>query len=514
MSAPVFALGDIAGDVIVNMPADAWPAAEPLPTALPPVAAFDLDLLPDTLRPWIVDISERIQCPPEFPAIGALVACAAIIGRQIAIRPKCKDDWTVVPNLWGSIVGRPGLLKTPALAEVMKPLDRLEAKAREAHDAAMTEHRASELVRRVEVKEYEAAIKKAKGADRKRVALDAVKNEANAAPARVRYSTSDTTVEKLGELLRDNPRGVLVFRDELTGWLSNLDREGREGTRAFFLESWNGTGRYTFDRIGRGTIDVEAACVSVLGGIQPGPLSDYLAATRRGGRGDDGLLQRFQLIVWPDVTGAWRNVDRWPDSAAKKRAHAAIDRLDALYPTALGARQDEGEPIPCLRFSDAGQTVFDEWRAALEARLRTGDMAPTLEAHLAKFRSLLPSLALLFHLLDAADGGPVSEAATLRAAAWCDYLESHAQRLYSSALDPALDAARELDRHLLRGDLSDPFTARDVYRHCWRLLDRNGTVQALEYLADAGRIAGREADTGGRSSVEWRLNPTLRRVEP
>lgn len=64
---------------------------------------------------------------------------------------------------------------------------------------------------------------------------------------------NDATVEKLGELLNDNPRGLIQVRDELAGWLAPLDQEGREQDRAFWLECWNGTGPYTSDRIGRAT---------------------------------------------------------------------------------------------------------------------------------------------------------------------------------------------------------------------------------------------------------------------
>ena len=92
---------------------DDWPEPEPLP-ALPDVAPFDFDLLPNSLRPWIEDIAERVQCPPDFPAVGAIISLAAVVGRKIGIRPKRKDDWLEVPNLWGAIVGRPGVMKSPA----------------------------------------------------------------------------------------------------------------------------------------------------------------------------------------------------------------------------------------------------------------------------------------------------------------------------------------------------------------------------------------------------------------
>ena len=111
-----------------------------------------------------------------------------------------------------------------------------------------------------------------------------------------RYVVNDSTVEKLGELLNENPNGVLLFRDELSGWLRTMDREGHENDRAFFCESWNGTGSYVYDRIGRGTVYIPAACLSLLGGIQPGPLQGYLQEVFGRGATDNGLIQRFQLM--------------------------------------------------------------------------------------------------------------------------------------------------------------------------------------------------------------------------
>jgi len=198
-----------------------WAEPQPLPEGLPAVPAFDSVLLPETLRPWVEDIAERIQCPPECPASGAMVALAAVVGRQVGIRPRLHDDWTVVPNLWGAVVGRPGLLKSPALAEVMRPLHWLEACAKENYETERRDHEADRLVGKAAAKDTERQIGKAiKDDDTARaheLATAAMADEAET-PRRRRYVTSDTTVEALGELLAANPRGVLLFRDELTGF--------------------------------------------------------------------------------------------------------------------------------------------------------------------------------------------------------------------------------------------------------------------------------------------------------
>ncbi len=453
-----------------------------------------------------------MQCPSEYPAAAVLVALSAIIGRQLGIRPKRLDDWLVVPNLWGAVIGRPGLLKSPAIAETLKPLHALANKVREDHETKAREWSARSFVREEGKKVAKRAVGKAleQGQDAEAIAREYMDAELDDPfPTRRRYTTTDATVEKLGELLAENQRGIFVNRDELAGWLAELDKEGREGSRQFYLTAWNGDSRYTYDRIGRGTVEIEAACVSILGTIQPGPLSKYLYGALHQGVADDGLLQRFQITVWPDILSKWRNVDRPPDPKARDEAWRVYERLDALDPEVIGATLPPEGGIPYIRFAQPAQEVFNTWREGLEQRLRTGDDHPAFEAHLAKYRSLVPSIALICHLVDSPEDGEVAEDAVWRAIGWAAFLESHARRLFAPALDPTLAAAVELDRRILKGDLKIPFTARDVYRKGWRLLTRESTQLALEYLADYGRIWCSTVHTDGRPKVVWEVNPLL-----
>lgn len=495
---------------------DVHPAPVPLPDDLPAVPAFPAALLPDSLRGWISDISERMQCPPDFPAVAAMVAASIVVGRQVGFRPKARDSWTVTPNLWGATVGRPGLLKSPALSEALKPLQRLEALAREDHTQALVAYQVDKLLAEAQakqaLKDVAAALKKG---DRSAAHDHAEGIQASEPdePQRRRYVTSDPTVEKLGELLASNPRGLLVFRDELIGWMQGLEREGRESSRAFYLEAWAGDGSFTVDRIGRGTLDIPACCVSVLGGITPGPLGAYLDQARRGGQGDDGLMQRFQMVVWPDVNGEWRNVDRWPDTNAKRAAWETFERLDKLDANGIGAElDDEGRPF--LRANGEALEMFTGWRCELEARLRNGDDADVLVSHLAKFRSLVPSLALICHLADQEDG-PVAVPAMTRALAWAQFLEAHARRMYHAATLPELGAAQALLQRLARGDLGAEFTARDVQRRGWsRLTDRAVLQSALELLTDHHYLTAHNigpGESGGRPSIVYRVNPRAAR---
>lgn len=500
----------------VTLDPNAWPAPQPLPDELPSVLPFDFDLLPTTLRPWIEDIAERLQCPPDFPAVAGMVALAGIVGRKIGIRPKRQDDWLVVPNLWGAVIGRPSLLKTPAIQEPLKPIKRLEVEAQKAFESAEREFVATKAIAEAKAKVTKQGITDAvrEGKDAHKLAMELVQDAA-AEPTRRRYLTNDTTVEKLGELLNKNPNGMIVFRDELSGWLRSLDKDGQEGSRSFYLEAWNGNGRYTFDRIGRGTLDIEAAVVSIIGAIQPGPLQAYLRDAVKGGGGDDGLLQRFQLAVWPDCSAEWRNVDRWPDSKARAAAWEIFQRLDQQTAEDFGAERDEFDTseIPFLKFSPlTAQDQFDHWRADLEHRLRSGQEHPAIEAHLAKYRKLVPALALLIHLADTR-GGLIGDEPLGKAIRWATYLESHARRLYGAAVKPDVSAAKALAQKILARELGEQFTLRDVYHKGWSGLGgRDDVQQAADVLIDFDWLRSVEQQTDGRPRTVHVINPQIREL--
>jgi Protein of unknown function (DUF3987) len=445
-----------------------------------------------------------MQCPPDFVAIPAIVALGAVVGRKIGVRPQRRTDWTEVPNFWGCIVGRPGAMKSPAMGEALKPLNRLDAQAREGHSEALRGHASKIELHKLRLDEFRAATRKALKDGTEASPFDVQEPEG---PKARRYIINDTTYEALGEILADNPSGVLAFRDELISLLKTLDREEYVAARGFFLTAWNGTAGYTFDRIMRGKTHIEAACLSLLGSTQPGRLAEYVRRATDGGSGDDGLIQRFGLLVWPDQDPEWRETDRYPNGVARAKAWETFARLDELDPNAVGVECDPFESLPFLRFDERAQTEFAEWRGDLEKRLRGGDISPALESHLAKYRKLVPALALINHLAD--DGtGPIPGTSLARSLAFVEYLETHARRAYGAGTASEAATAKLILGRIRKCDLSDGFAARDIRRKEWSGLTDNEQIKAgLELLADSDWIAPKTIDTAGRPRTAYLINP-------
>ena len=554
---------------------DALPEPELIRIALLPVPPLDPELIPDAFRGWIADTAYRMQCPIDFCAVGAIGILAAVVGAGIGIKPKRKDDWLIVPNLWGGVIGPPSKKKTPALAEMVKALGRLEKLAADGTQQAKAT--ATDPETKVIQKLLDAELKEAIQADRlaKRtdsmaeayadatgvdVSYDEGSNDTTVSAKRKtssrqprphpptrsvaeikremanltapppsnlqeRFRTNDATIEALHDLLSTNRRGILVFRDELVGLLRGWDKQGREQDRGFYLEAWNGQGNFPLDRITRGHVICDNMCVSILGGTQPDKVRNYLYQARIE---NDGMMQRFQLLTYPDVQPFTHIVDEYPDAPARDRAFAIIETL-ARTDFAIVAPPGPYDQTPCLRFADDGaQNLFIEWYERLHReKLEDPDEAPLIVEYLSKQPKTMASLALMFHLVDRAEAiaagesvGPVSLQAAARAADWCSYLEAHARRIYGLATNLQSQAAAALAERIGKGQLDelgngDGFTARDVYRKQWSLLDDREIVdEALGELVEAGWLlqSVQAASFQHRGHVRYRVNPKARQI--
>ena len=127
----------------------------------------------------------------------------------------------------------------------------------------------------------------------------------------------------------------------------------------------------------------------------------------------------------------------------------------------------------------------------------------------------MPSLALVFQLIELVDGtgeeGAVGLRPALQAAAWCEYLETHATRLYSSAENPAMEGARALLDRVRKGEVNDGDSTRSVYRRHWAKLSTPDEVNsACSVLEEFGWVRVEAVKTSGRSTTRLRLHPTLR----
>lgn len=496
-----------------------WGAPEPVQHDSLPVQPFTPDMLPNSISPWVTDIAYRMQCPIDFVAAAAVVMLGSVIGTGAAVRPKQKDNWTEVANIWGAGIGRPGRLKSPAISAAMSPLYRLDNLAQVDWKTEMAAHQQVMLSNKLKVDLLKKKISSDKSFDPSNPSADFVEYQRlcglpDAPPVPKRFHTNDCTIEALGEMLQTNPRGILVEHDELTGLLSGFERAGREGERQGYLTAWNGTGAHRVDRVARGNILIERFCASIFGGIQPDKLEVYLAEAQHN-HGNDGFIQRLQVMVYPDEVPMVGVVDQSPDEAAAKTVMDIVLLL-ANGIKGLGAKQDNEYDIPYFRFeAKKAQPLFFMWLLELAQRITIED-DPLMQEHLGKYRKLIPALSLIFHLVEMA-AGKIKRGTSIgikslqMAIRWSHYLESHARRVYSMATDYKVQTAQLLASKITAGQLEPGFSVRDIVRKGWSRLNELDQVKAAcDELEAAGWVKRQsiEGKPRGRPALPtYDINP-------
>lgn len=276
------------------------PEQKPLPEPRPAVLPFHAEMLPFAIRDYVLDVANRQQSLPDFVAVAAIIGLSSLLGRKALIYPKQFDDWVVTPNQWGAIIGRPSAMKSPSMKEALKPLRQFDIKAAQQFEEDKKNYNEEYQLIELEKLTAKNKAKKALNDDSRDEAREFLRMaECVTPPIRQRLVINDASIEKLGELLNENPNGLILVRDELAGWLAKLSKEEYQSDRAFYLECFDGNSSYTYDRIGRGTIDIQNCTLSVIGGIQPTKIATLVRDAIKG-TADDGLIQRFQLAIWPD----------------------------------------------------------------------------------------------------------------------------------------------------------------------------------------------------------------------
>ena len=495
-----------------------WTTPLPLLPRTPSVPRMTPDMLPLALRDWLVDEAKRLDVPLGMVAVPAIISAGALIGRSVGIYPKALDtSWAETANLYGMVVAPPSFKKSPSFKAGMVHIKRLQRDMIEQHQQDQVEREVQRQITEMEIEKLKGEAKKKSGTPTS-IQKDLLeKTEALQAldVPEPRLYINDTTVEQLAILLQDNSKGLMCYRDELEGLFKTIEKPGREGDRAFFLEAWAGTSDYSVDRVSRKSLYIPAVNLSIMGSIQPDVLAPHIRGATNGSKAADGFLQRFQLLLWVDPVRDVKYIDQLPDQAALDRTFAIYKGLHELDPASLGAAPDPSTKIPMLHFEPDAQEVFVNWYVSLLEEAHSPEFrdAPAYQAHLGKLGTLMARLALIFHLVEVIGGetpSPVSLEAAELAIRWTDFFKAHARKVYANEIETGVHAAYLLVEKIEAGEVSNGQHLRDLYRRNWPgLKTKEEVCEALTVLEAHGWARLEKQETGSRPKEVIRLNPAL-----
>lgn len=470
-----------------------------------PAPVMPLDMFGDFWSAWIMDQADILSTPRDFVGIPLLSAAAAAIGNARAFY--AYGDWEEPSVLWTGIVGNPSTRKTPGVMASKKLLAEIESDLAHEFPETLRQWESEKEYAKLKKEEWQDGIKQAVKNDVPPPDLPASAVEPDK-PGRPRLITGDATMEALAKLLGDNPRGLLCWRNELSGWLDGLTKYSQKGggDRSFWLEAYDGKS-YVVDRAGRADpLFIDSLTLSITGGIQPDRLVSLLMQGD-----DDGLCARF-LLAFPEPIPP-KMPNRKGDFAGALRA---IRRLHGLQ---MGSDEQGGPKPVVMPLSTAAAMNLDQWQQAShqEKLFAEGLYA----SHLGKLDGLALRLAGVAELMQwAADdlGSPPTDisARTLDhvLAFIDDYAKPMAQRVYGdAALSPEERGASQIAKRIRKGNLTS-VNASAIRRH-WKLAglkEAKAVHEAIDVLCETSWLfpAGtRAGDSHGRASSDYNVNPLV-----
>jgi DNA primase len=375
----------------------------------PSYEPFPLHALPGPVRAYVRAASEALPAPPAMVAVPTLSVLSGAIGD--AARLQLKRSWTEPATLWTVLVAPSGSTKSPAFKHAVRPIFRRESEARDEYEQALADWKQQE-----EPDEQDK-------------------------PTRDRYRTGDATPEAVVKTLNENPRGILLARDELGAWIGSFDRYvNGAADLQFWVEVWQGI-QASRDRAGEGNTTVDTPAVPVTGTIQPGTLTEKLDEIHF----DTGFAARLIFCQPPPKPKRWTEADVSRD---------VRDRYDRLLGRLYGKDWQQSvslEPYTLVSLSPDAKAAWIEYYNEANRSLEARPEGPA-KAVAAKGITHTARLALILHLCRKASGETDSNGvdaesmeAALRVGQW---LTNETLRVYNElSLD---DAALSPKRRFLQ----------------------------------------------------------------
>lgn len=463
-----------------------------------------ISLVPPVIAERAFDVAKRLGVDVDMLIMPMITAVAACIDDRVKIQPLQHDtSWREEARLWTAIVAEAGEKKTAALMSAVRPIMEVEEEwtDKDLRDRAAVEDENLALAAAKKKAIQTRAIALARGETPKEIPLPTPKP----LPVLRRKLVSDTTIEALTDMMKENTWGLFSVQDELSSWFASFDYYRSNVTcsrdRAKYLETFNG-GRNIVDRQSKGRVFVKNWSLSLCGGIQPGPMKRLAGQIV-----DDGLVQRF-LVVFCKVGEASQDVPE--NEEAKVAYHNLIKRLLSWN---IGGK----DAVRLFTLTPEAQAVRTAFTVQIHALKIMPQMPTAFRSHLSKWEGLYPRLLLTWHVMQHGDHLHTIPDQIDVATAACvsqfmmEYLLPHSSRFYATILskdysnDIGWIAGYILSRNLSR------ITARDIERAYPRLRgERALVVQTMEYLEALGWVEPWEED---RARVtRWRVNPLVHQL--
>lgn len=475
---------------------------KPFDENLLPIEKVPYEVLPKVMGQFIREQSEIRSCPDDYVLISLLARMGAVFSGKIQIKLTRNTNWCAYPNFFWAMIGKSSSGKNNGLSSTNEPIKILVAEAKKQYKEAYKQYSIDKEIIEIKInsmkKSIEQEYKKSKIDHGKINILESsfndlkmkLQNLEEQRPRKRQYIINKITVEKLLLILPDNPYGIMLEIDELASFFVKLSKDEHADERGLYLSGYTGTIHYDYLTIKHGSVTIPILILSIFGGIQPSKLKRFLNEARTGYH-DDGMLQRFQGVVYPDKYSKPIE-DKCSSEYLRGETNNLFYNLDNLSSEII------------LEFDDEAQSIFDAYREETMEIAKITDHP--LDAHISKSIEFVASLASYLCLFEnkglLPDENKITVGYVVSAIKLGEYFLSHAKRMYGLAYKDNLPA-RSLSEKMITMVTNDKFnsyfdkkvnmyafTRSDFRSKDWSdLTNKEQRLEAIKVLVERGHIS-------------------------
>ena len=367
---------------------------------------FPIDVFPAQIQTYMIECNKTLDSSIDYMGCSMLWCASLIIGNSINI--KVKGKWKEFCSVWVAVVGKAGIGKTPSIDNIIYPLKKVNAREIKQYIKSYEKWQTYEKMNKDEQKQVEDVTK----------------------PNKSQFIVDDITLEALVDLHGQSKNAVGVFKDELNGWIKDMNKYREGSDLEFWLSSWSGKS-VTVNRMTRAGSFVERPFIPVLGGIQPSVLSSIYTDENK----DNGFIDRL-LLSFPDLEVEFYNDNEISDETEEWYYNAIISFYEHMRSNFL-VINDEGEIVPYTAiYSDEAKRELKRIFNKITTVQRSDEENEYMKSMLPKMKSYIHRFSLLIHVFHCfIDKKPhleylyISKESIIRAERLCKYFIAMSKKI-------------------------------------------------------------------------------------
>jgi len=330
---------------------------------------FPIDIFPKPIQSYILECNSKLDSNIDYMGCSLLWLISVCIGNSIEI--EVKRGWNENATVWLSLVGKAGIGKTPSINNIIFPLQKINSREIKNYFKKLEKYEFYENLSAKEKKDYPEVEK----------------------PVKKQFIANDITLEALVDLHQESDNAVGMFKDELAGWLKDMNKYRAGSDLEFWLSCWSGKS-VSLNRLTRKGSFVDKPFIPVLGGIQPSILNSFYTEENK----DNGFMDRM-LLSFPESKIEMYNENELDYEVLDWYKDNIICFYDTIK-TVIQRDKDNVIQSMTAKFNDEAKKEWMRIFNEISTYQNDENENEYLKSMYPKQKSYIPRFALLIHVFD------------------------------------------------------------------------------------------------------------------